>query len=151
MKMTRRLLIQSVATAALLPLDAWAAWPEVVVHKDPNCGCCSGWVKHLESNGFRVQVLDTAELDRVKTRLRVPSDLAACHTAEVENYVIEGHVPAAVLQRFLTERPQALGLSVSGMPSGSLGMGGEPEQYEVTLFGPNGRRVYARFEGEQEL
>jgi hypothetical protein len=152
MKLTRRGLIQSAAgAAALLPLDAWAAWPAVIVHKDPNCGCCSGWVAHLELNGFRVQVLETAELNRVKTRLGVPFDLAACHTAEVENYVIEGHVPAAALKRFLTERPKALGLSVPGMPNGSPGMAGEYEEYEVTLFGPNERRVYARFKGEKEL
>jgi hypothetical protein len=151
MKFTRRGLIQSAAAVALLPLDARAAWPEVIVHKDPNCGCCSGWVAHLELNSFRVKVLETAELNRVKTRLGVPFDLAACHTAEVENYVIEGHVPAAALKRFLTERPKALGLSVPGMPNGSPGMAGEYEEYEVTLFGPNERRVYARFKGEKEL
>ena len=152
MKFTRRGLIQSAAGAAvLLPLDASAAWPAVFVHKDPNCGCCTGWVAHLELNGFRVQVLETAELNRVKTRLGVPFDLAACHTAEVENYVIEGHVPAAALKRFLTERPKALGLSVPGMPNGSPGMTGEYEEYDVTLFGPNERRVYARFKGEKEL
>jgi hypothetical protein len=152
MKFTRRGLIQSAAGAAvLLPLDASAAWPAVIVHKDPNCGCCSGWVAHLELNGFRVQVLETSELNRVKTRLGVPFDLAACHTAEVENYVIEGHVPAAALKRFLTERPKALGLSVPGMPNGSPGMAGEYEEYDVTLFGPNERRVYARFKGEKEL
>ena len=123
----------------------------MVVYKDPNCGCCSGWVAHLELNGFRVQVFETAELNRVKTRLGVPFDLAACHTAEVEKYVIEGHVPAAALKRFLAERPHALGLSVPGMPSGSPGMTGEYEEYEVTLFGPNGRRIYARFKGEKEL
>jgi hypothetical protein len=151
MKLTRRVFIRSAAATALFPLQAWAAWPAVVVHKDPNCGCCSGWVAHLEANGFRVQVLDTAELDRVKTRLGVPSDLQACHTAEVEQYVIEGHVPAAALKRFLAERPNASGLAVPGMPSGSPGMGGESEEYQVTLFGPNERRVYARFKGEQEL
>lgn len=152
MILTRRVLIQSAAAAAvLLPLDARAAWPAVIVHKDPSCGCCTGWVAHLELNGFRVQVLETAELNRVKTRLGVPFDLAACHTAEVENYVIEGHVPAAALKRFLTERPKALGLSVPGMPNGSPGMSGEYEEYEVTLFGPNERRVYARFKGEKEL
>jgi hypothetical protein len=151
MKITRRVLMQSVAMTALAPMNAWAAWPAIVVHKDPSCGCCSGWVEHLELNGFRVQVFDTADLNRVKTRLGVPSDLQACHTAEVEKYVIEGHVPAAALKRFLAERPNASGLAVPGMPSGSPGMGGEHEEYEVTLFGPNERRLYARFKGEQEL
>jgi hypothetical protein len=108
-------------------------------------------VAHLELNGFRVQVVETTELNRVRTRLGVPFDLAGCHTAEVENYVIEGHVPASALKRFLTERPRASGLSVPGMPNGSPGMTGEYEEYEVTLFGPSERRVYARFKGEKEL
>lgn len=148
---TRRTVLQCLALVAFTPSQAWAEWPKVTVHKDPNCGCCSGWVAHLELNGFRVQVVETAELNRVKTRLGVPFDLAGCHTAEVESYVIEGHVPASALKRFLTERPQATGLSVPGMPNGSPGMTGEYEEYEVTLFGPNERRVYARFKGEKEL
>jgi hypothetical protein len=149
--LSRRTILQCVAATALLPSRAWAAWPSVIVHKDPNCGCCSGWVAHMELNGFRVQVIETAELNRVKTRLAVPFDLAACHTAEVENYVIEGHVPASALQRLLTERPKATGLSVPGMPSGSPGMTGEYEEYEVFLFGPDERRVYARFKGDKEI
>jgi hypothetical protein len=148
---SRRVILQCLAAATLLPSRALAAWPAVMVHKDPNCGCCSGWVAHLELNGFHVQVLETAELNRVKTRLGVPFDLAACHTAEVESYVIEGHVPASALKRLLTERPKATGLSVPGMPNGSPGMSGEYEDYEVTLFGPNERRVYARFKGDKEI
>lgn len=151
--LSRRTILQCVAAAAaaLLPSRAWAAWPPVTVHKDPNCGCCSGWVAHMELNGFRVEVIETAELNRVKTRLAVPFDLAACHTAEVESYVIEGHVPASALQRLLTERPKATGLSVPGMPNGSPGMTGEYEEYEVILFGPDERRVYARFKGDKEI
>ena len=148
---TRRIVLHTLAGAALLPSRAWAAWPSVTVHKDPNCDCCTGWVAHLELNGFRVQVVETTELNRVRTRLGVPFDLAGCHTAEVENYVIEGHVPASALKRLLTERPRARGLSVPGMPNGSPGMTGEYEEYEVTLFGPNERRVYGRFKGEKEL
>ena len=67
----------------------------ITVHKDPTCGCCSGWVKHLEKAGFDTKVLDTGDLDGMKRRLGVPNDLAACHTAEVAGYVAEGHVPAA--------------------------------------------------------
>lgn len=149
--LSRRTILGYVAAAALLPSQAWADWPLVTVHKDPNCGCCSGWVAHLELNGFRVQVVETAELNRVKTRLGVPFDLAACHTAEVQNYLLEGHVPASAVQRLLTEQPKALGLAVPGMPNGSPGMSGEYEEYEVTLFGPNERRVYARFKGDKEI
>jgi hypothetical protein len=89
----------------------------------------------------------------VKARLGVPADLAACHTAEVAGYVIEGHVPASAVRRFLAEKPNAKGLAVPGMPVGSPGMeipGTEPEEYEVVLFGPE-RRTYARFRGTTEL
>ncbi len=89
--------------------------------------------------------------DAVKTRLGVPDDLAACHTAEVAGYVIEGHVPQAALKRFLAEKPDAAGLAVPGMPIGSPGMeGGTPQPYEVILFGPRGRRTYMRFIGDRQ-
>src|SRR5215468_10835719 len=109
----------------------------ITVHKDPTCRCCSGWVQHLQNAGFVTKVLDTSDIDAVKKRLGVPDDLAACHTAEVAGYIIEGHVPAAALKRFLAERPKARGLAVPGMPMGSPGMeGGTPQRYDVVLFGP---------------
>ena len=126
--------------------------PVITVHRDPSCGCCSGWVAHLQKSGFVTKVLETRDLDAVKTRLGVPEDLAACHTAEISGYVIEGHVPAAALRRFLAEKPNATGLAVPGMPIGSPGMeGGNPETYEVILFGPDGRRAYMRFHGDRAL
>jgi hypothetical protein len=129
-----------------------AEQPSITVHKDPNCGCCSLWVRHLQKAGFTVQAIDTAELDAVKTRLGVPGDLAACHTAQVAGYIVEGHVPAAALRRLLAEKPNAAGLAVPGMPIGSPGMeGGAPEPYDVILFGPAGRRTYMRFLGEKAL
>ena len=130
-----------------------AADPTVVVTKDPNCGCCSGWVEHLRQAGFTVDIRDVPDINRVKARLGVPSDLAACHTAEVSGYVIEGHVPASALRRFLDEKPKAKGLAVPGMPVGSPGMevpDTPPEEYNVILFGPT-RRTYARFKGTVEL
>ena len=148
---SRRFCSQSLAAAALFPARAFAAsGPIITVHKDPACECCTGWATHLEQNGFRVQVIETQELNSVKSRLGVPSDLAACHTAEADGFVLEGHVPAAAAQRFLAERPQAKGLAVPGMPSGSPGMGDNEEEYEVILFGPNERRVYGRFKGEKK-
>jgi hypothetical protein len=149
---SRRFCTQWLAAAALFPVPAFAASGLVItVHKDPACDCCTGWVTHLEQNGFRVQVIETQELNRMKSRLGVPSDLAACHTAEADGFVLEGHVPAAAAKRFLAELPRAKGLAVPGMPSGSPGMGGDAEEYEVILFGPNERRVYARFKGDKEL
>jgi len=124
----------------------------ITVHKDPTCGCCSGWVQHLQNSGFVTKVLDTSDIDAVKKRLGVPDDLAACHTAEVAGFIIEGHVPAVALKRFLAEKPQATGLTVPGMPVGSPGMeGGRPEKYDVVLFAPNGRRTYMSFIGEQSV
>lgn len=151
---TRRSALVLVAAASLpLAVTAWAAEePVVTVHKDPNCGCCAGWVQHLQKAGFSTKVIETTLLDAVKARLGVPDELAACHTAEAAGYVIEGHVPAIALKRFLTERPNAAGLAVPGMPVGSPGMeGGNPETYEVVLFGSSERRVYMRFVGEQAV
>ena len=97
-------------------------------------------------------MIETRDIDAVKKRLGVPDDLAACHTAEIAGYVIEGHVPAAALKRFLSEKPNASGLAVRGMPVGSPGMeGGKPEPYDVVMFGPSERRTYMRFLGERAI
>jgi hypothetical protein len=149
-KLTRRCVL-IVGSASMLPFTlSAAAEPVITVHRDPDCGCCLGWVQHLQKAGFPTKVLETKDLDAVKTRLEVPDDLAACHTAEVAVYVIEGHVPAIALQRFLVEKPNATGLAVAGMPIGSPGMeGGTPAPYEVVFFGPAGRRSYMRFIGDK--
>ena len=152
-KLTRRGML-FVAASSLLQsaMPAAAAEPAITVHKDPSCGCCSGWVQHLQKAGFPTKVIETRDLDAVKTRLKIPDDLAACHTAEVAGYVIEGHVPASALKRFLAEKTDATGLAVPGMPAGSPGMeGGTPERYDVVLFGPNGRRTYMSFIGERSV
>lgn len=151
--LTRRsVLLASVGCLASARPLAAAEGTAITVHRDPSCGCCSGWVKHLQQSGFAATVLDAKELDAVKQRLGVPDDLAACHTAELAGYVIEGHVPAASLRRLLAERPNATGLAVPGMPIGSPGMeGGTPEKYDVVLFGPNGRRTYMTFIGAQSV
>jgi hypothetical protein len=151
---TRRTALTLLAGTAVLPLaGAWAAEDEVItVHKDPNCGCCTGWVQHLQKAGFTVKTVETTDLDAVKARLGVPADLAACHTAQVAGYLVEGHVPAVALKRFLAEKPNAAGLAVPGMPVGSPGMeGGNPQLYGVVLFGPTGRRTYMRFLGDRAL
>ncbi len=146
---SRRSALGIVAGALMSPTASKAAQiPVIRVHKDPNCGCCSGWVRHLEAAGFGVTVQEEADLRNVRKRLGVPTDLAGCHTAEAGGYVIEGHVPAAAIQRLLKERPVATGVAVPGMPAGSHGMeGGIPERYAVVLFGPNDRRTYMEFEG----
>lgn len=123
--------------------------PRLTVTKDPSCACCAGWVDHLRASGLTADVVESAEVDRLKARLGVPQDLASCHTAEVGGYVIEGHVPAGAIKRLLAERPRAKGLAVPGMPVGSPGMeveGSTPETYDVVLFGSE-RRVFARYKG----
>lgn len=151
--MTRRSLVGLVVTALGAPL-AWALadYVTVVVHKDPNCGCCSLWVRHLRNAGLAVRVEEVADLKIVRARLGVPAALVACHTAEVAGYVLEGHVPVGAVRRLLSERPNAKGLAVPGMPIGSPGMeGGPPQAFTVLLFGPEGAKPYMRFIGERPV
>src|SRR5258705_8246570 len=150
--LTRRSALRIFAGAAIMPLSsAFAQSPSILVHKDPNCGCCAGWVQHLKAAGFAVTVEDTSNLQSVRKRLRVPADLAACHTAEVDGYVLEGHVPAVAVRRLLDKRPAATGLAVPGMPVGSPGMGGgEPQQDDVVLFGARGRQSFMRGMGAEQ-
>ncbi len=150
--LTRRGALYLVGAALIVPQPSFAENPNILVHKDPNCGCCAGWVQHLKAAGFAVTVEETADLQIVRKRLGVPADLAACHTAEVEGYVIEGHVPAAAMRRLLEQRPASTGLAVPGMPSGSPGMeGGAPRPYDVVLFGAGGRQTFMRFVGAESV
>ncbi len=121
----------------------------VEVWKDPNCGCCADWVKHLEAQGFAVKVNDIGNT-AARKRLGIPEKLGSCHTALVEGYALEGHVPASDIRRLLKEKPQAVGLAVPGMPIGSPGMdgpayGGRVDPYEVLLVAKDGStRVFQR-------
>lgn len=144
----------SMSLAGLKAGAQGAAAPTVAVFKDPNCGCCRAWADHVRSAGFPVEIVETANLDAVKARLKVPASLAACHSATIGGYVIEGHVPATAIQRLLREKPDAIGLAVRGMPVGSPGMelaGSAPDTYDVVLFGPGGQARFARFEGGREV
>ncbi len=119
---------------------ATADLPEVTVYKSPTCGCCSDWVTHLRDNGFSVTVKDEVNMKPIKQRAKVPKDLAACHTATVGNYIVEGHVPSEQIKRLLREAPDVHGLTVPGMPVGSPGMerGDYVEPYSVLGFTPGG-------------
>lgn len=154
LKISRRSLLGGIATAVLARSATASQYPTMVVNKDPNCGCCSGWIEHIRASGFEARVIEAVDLQPVKTRLAVPRSLQACHTAEIGGYVIEGHVPAAAIKRLLAERPTALGLAVPGMPAGSPGMevaGGRAETYDVMLFSKSGQKIYARFQGTHEM
>ncbi len=116
----------------------------VQVYKSPTCGCCNKWIEHLESNGFSVNATDVPDLAPIKAENRVPRRLASCHTAIVDGYLVEGHVPAIDVHRLLRERPKVSGLAVPGMPIGSPGMEGpNPERYQVLSFGPEGVSVFS--------
>ena len=117
------------------------------VHKTPTCGCCGEWVEHMRQSGFEVEVFEANDLSPVKQRVGLPYGLGSCHTAEIDGYFVEGHVPATDVKRLLSERPDARGLTVPGMPLGSPGMevpGGRREAYDVLLVRPDGTtEVYA--------
>jgi hypothetical protein len=119
---------------------------EVTVHMSPYCGCCGDWVKHLEADGFRVERRMVNDVSMARKQHGVPTALASCHTAMVDGYVVEGHVPASDIRRLLAERPRAVGLSAPGMPAGSPGMeGAGAEPYETVLFRADGSAdVFAR-------
>jgi len=123
-----------------------ASAADVMVYKSPTCGCCSAWVDHLKANGFKVAVKDVDDLNAIKQSHGISRELASCHTATVDGYVIEGHVPASDIQRLLAERPKVAGLAVPGMPMGSPGMEGPTkERYDVVSFDKNGRKeVFSR-------
>ena len=130
------LLIGSLAQAS------WAApeIPVIDVYKNPTCGCCNKWIDHLKANGFGVRSYDTDNVAQHKARLGVPPGYGSCHTAEVDGYVIEGHVPAREIKSLLKEKPRARGLVVPGMPVGSPGMeaDGRKDPYKVFLVNRNG-------------
>lgn len=116
--------------------------PVVEVFKDPNCGCCSLWVEHLQAAGFVVRTTNTADLMAVKRAHGVPAAMQTCHTALVGGYVVEGHVPAADVLALLRDRPDIVGLGVPGMPVGSPGMevpGAGVQPYQVLTFDASGQ------------
>ncbi len=131
----------SAGFAALVACAETTATVGIEVYKTPTCGCCSKWIDHLESHGFEVRAHDLRDLSQLKRDHGVPRELASCHTAIVDGYVIEGHVPASDVARLLEERPAVRGLAVPGMPIGSPGMEGpRPERYHVYSFDSSGAR-----------
>ena len=113
----------------------------ITVYKSSTCGCCVKWVDHLRANSFEPTVHDREDMDSLKDELGVPKEVRSCHTAQVEGYLIEGHVPASDIRRLLTERPKQAGLAAPGMPTGAPGMaepGAPTGGYDVVAFRKNG-------------
>lgn len=118
--------------------------PEVTVYKTETCGCCSKWVTHMEKAGFKVIAHDVNDLNAIKEKAGLTAGLASCHTALVDGYVVEGHVPASDVKRMLVQRPEILGLTAPGMPQASPGMQAEglaPRGYDVIGFDKEGNTV----------
>ncbi|MBP6133143.1 DUF411 domain-containing protein [Thauera sp.] len=139
-KLGRCLSALACGAALGLAAPALASPDEVVMYKDPNCGCCGKWAEHMRSAGFPVKEVASPRMDLVKQEAGVPEALGSCHTAKVGGYVVEGHVPAADVRRMLAEKPAIRGLSAPGMPLGSPGMEGPypAERYDVVSFDAQG-------------
>ncbi len=140
----------AVAVAMLGAVRMWRAGPaagqppKIAVYKRETCGCCNKWIDHVRAAGFRVSVKTKRDLVDINDRYGITAALVSCHTAVVEGYAIEGHVPADVIQRLLRERPDLVGIAVPGMAEGSPGMEGPVrEHYNVIAFDRRGDlRVY---------
>jgi len=125
----------------------------MIVHKSPWCGCCTAWVEQAEAAGFEVELREHDNLHAVKQELGVPVAHGSCHTAVVDGYFVEGHVPFDDIRRLLAERPDASGLTVPGMPVGSPGMeqGDVRQAFDVLLVDEKGRtKVYNHYEARME-
>lgn len=148
---SRRFMLSTlaIAGASVLAGSPLLASPLLIkVARNPGCGCCLGWGRHLEANGFVVEMSERRDMAAFKPSVGVPRELESCHTGMVAGYVIEGHVPAEAIKRLLALRPDAVGLAVPGMPIGSPGMeGGKSEIYEVILFGKDGTSSFGRWKG----
>jgi hypothetical protein len=142
--MHRRVFIAgALAVPLVFPIVHAVALPRVAVAKSPTCGCCGAWVDHMRAAGFEVDVQDVTDetLAALKRRLGLAPEQTSCHTAEVEGYFVEGHVPAVDVKRLLAERLEARGLAVPGMPAGSPGMemGSVRDPYDTLLIGTDGQ------------
>lgn len=142
----RRAFVAAVFAGALtLPFSAplrAAEMTAIEVWTGPSCGCCKDWVRYIEANGFDVSTHDTGN-SAARARLGLPVRFGSCHTAEIEGYAIEGHVPVREIRRLLDERPDAIGIAVPAMPRGSPGMDGPvygniQDPYDVLLIAPDG-------------
>jgi hypothetical protein len=148
---TRSRIVKAIFAVSLMTsMPVQAAGPKINVYKTTTCGCCGKWVEHLKANGFTPVVTDVPSTAEYRRKYGVPEQLLSCHTATVGGYSVEGHVPAADIQRLLKEKPKAQGLAVPGMPLGSPGMeAARKDPYSVLLFTSDGRTtVFQKYPGD---
>ncbi len=133
------------------PLMLASAWDQVsesykgnkqmTVYRSASCGCCGAWIQHMEKHGFKVKEIITEDLEAIKNQYNLPLELSSCHTAIIDGYVIEGHIPANDVKRFLTQKPDVLGITVPGMPIGTPGMEARDikQPFEILTFDNQGK------------
>lgn len=146
--MKRRDMMRMTAAAVLsIHGAAWAAAPVVDVYKTATCGCCKEWVRHLQENGFTVRTHEVNNPSDYRAKFGIPDRFGSCHTGVVNGYALEGHVPAADIQRLLKQKPKAAGLAVPAMPMGAPGMEGpRQDPYDVYLVRQDGNAaVYQHY------
>lgn len=122
---------------------------DIVVYRSPTCGCCSKWLKHLEAHGFNVQDNVTDDIQKIKDQYAVNRSLASCHTAIINGYIVEGHVPASDIKTMLQNKPEIKGLAVPGMVVGTPGMemGGKKAAFRVIAFDKDGQtEIYKAYD-----
>ena len=131
--------------AGLFLTSTLAAAGTLEMYKSPSCGCCTAWAEHMRDNGFEVKVHETQNLQSIKEKAGLKPGMGSCHTAFIDGYAIEGHVPAEDVRRLLEQKPDAHGLTVPAMPVGSPGMemGDRQDDYQVLLYGEDGVKVFA--------
>lgn len=133
------------AAVSRTPARSEAQPAVMTVYKLASCGCCAKWVDHIKAAGIQVKTIDVEDLSEIKAASGVPSPLQTCHTAVIQGYVVEGHVPGDVVQQLLRDKPAIAGIAVPGMPIGSPGMDGSPKQpYDIIAWDKAGKtRVFA--------
>ena len=156
MNFSRRKLVIGLAAAGFAPIIFAQKNPSLAIQiwKDPNCGCCKDWVDQLEKSGFTATILEQGN-NGIRSKLGMPQKFGSCHTALIQGYVIEGHVPASEILTLVKIKPIALGLAVPGMPIGSPGMdgsmyGNRRDAFDVLLVQKDGKsKIFKSYRGEK--
>ncbi|MDD4914413.1 MAG: DUF411 domain-containing protein [Methylococcales bacterium] len=150
-------LLKTVAASILLGFslglhaEESAAVPEMTVYRSPGCSCCGKWLEHMQHSGFTVKTVMSDDMQAIKEKLGIPDKLASCHTATVDGYVVEGHIPAGDVRKLLLNKPAVAGIAAPNMPLGSPGMeaGGQKQAYQVMSFDKQGRvAIFAEHGGD---
>ncbi|MEA5472115.1 DUF411 domain-containing protein [Spirulina sp. 06S082] len=129
--------------------ESYSGNVNMTVYRSPSCGCCGGWIEHAKKHGFQITDIKTENIDDIKREHNIPENLASCHTTIIDGYVMEGHIPADEIKRFLKQKPKFAGLSVPGMPLGTPGMesGNRKQPFDVLALSENGQtEVFKTYE-----